>query len=159
ASIVTEGQQAARPLGDVFGAASTAVTAANQAVARADAGGAGQAVADLAAQLDQVSATLQRTVGLADQLVEQAPATLAGPAPTASDTLSQLQAKVAGVHQTLASGDLATATRQLDEIDQGLNTVHQNFDAFTTVEAGVLVRPFTSQIATAAPGSHTITDF
>jgi ABC-2 type transport system permease protein len=37
--------------------------------------------------------------------------------------------------------------------------VHTNFDAFTTVEANVLVRPFTSQVATAEPGTHTITDF
>ena len=37
--------------------------------------------------------------------------------------------------------------------------MHTNFDAFTTVEADVLVRPFTSQVATAEPGTHTITDF
>src|SRR5204863_2012939 len=50
ATVVTEGQQTARPLGDVFAAASAAVTAIDQAIARADPGAAGQAAADLAAQ-------------------------------------------------------------------------------------------------------------
>jgi ABC-2 type transport system permease protein len=159
ASIVTHGQQVARPLGDVFGAASAAVTAVNQAVANADPGGARQAAADLATQLGQVRTTLQRTVGIADQLVEQAPAALAGPASTASDSLTQLEAKVATLQQTLASGDAAAAAQQLADIDQTLSTVHTNFDAFTTVEASVLVRPFTSQVSAAEPGTHTITDF
>jgi ABC-2 type transport system permease protein len=159
ASIVTEGQQAARPLGDVFGAASTAVTAADQAIARADPGGARQAATDLAAQLGQLRTTLERTVGVANQLVEQAPATLAGPAATASDSLTQLESKVGDLQQTLAGGDMAAAAQQLAAIDQTLTTVHTNFDAFTTVEANVLVRPFTSQVATAEPGTHTITDF
>jgi ABC-2 type transport system permease protein len=159
ASIVTEGQQVARPLGDVFGAASTAVAAVDQAVANADPGGARQAAADLAAQLGQVRAALQSTLGVADQLVEQAPSTLAGPAATASDSLTQLETKVASLQSTLAGGDIATATQQLADIDQTLTTVHTNFDAFTTVEAKVLVRPFTSLVATAEPGNHTITDF
>jgi ABC-2 type transport system permease protein len=159
ASIVTQGQQAARPLGDVFGAASAAVTAVDQAVANADPGGARQAATDLAAQLGQLRTTLQRTVGIADQLVEQAPTTLAGPAGTASDSLSQLETKVASLQSTLAGGDVTAAAQQLADVDQTLTTVHTNFDAFTTVEAGVLVRPFTSQVATAEPGTHTITDF
>jgi ABC-2 type transport system permease protein len=135
------------------------VSAVDQAIARADAGGAGQAAADLATQLGQIRATLQRTVGIADQLVEQAPDTLAGPAATASDALTQLEAKVASLQSTLAGGDVAAAKQQLAEIDQTLSTVHQNFDAFTTVEAGVLVRPFTSLVATSEPGRHPITDF
>jgi ABC-2 type transport system permease protein len=159
ASIVTEGQQVARPLGDVFGAASTAVTAVDQAITNADPAGARTAAADLATQLGQLRTTLQRTVGIADQLVEQAPDALAGPASTASDSLTQLEAKVAGLQQTLAGGDATTAAQQLADIDQTLSTVHANFDAFTTVEAMVLVRPFTSQVAAAGPSTHTITDF
>jgi ABC-2 type transport system permease protein len=159
ASIVTEGQQVARPLGDVFGAASTAVSAVDQAITNADPAGARTAATDLAAQLGQLRTTLQRTMGLADQLVEQAPDTLAGPASTASDSLTQLEAKVAALQQTLAGGDIATARQQLTDIDHTLSTVHTNFDAFTTVEATVLVRPFTSQVTTAGPSTHTITDF
>jgi ABC-2 type transport system permease protein len=159
ATIVTEGQQAARPLGDVFRAASTAVSTVDQAIARADPGGARQAAANLAAQLGQLRTTLQRTVGIADQLAQQAPDSLSGPANTAGDSLTELEAKVATLQQTLASGDTARAAQQLHEIDQTLNTVHTNFDAFTTVEAKVLVRPFSSQVAGAGPSSDTITDF
>ena len=66
---------------------------------------------------------------------------------------------MAALQSTLAGGDVAAAAQQLADIDQTLTTVHTNFDAFTTVEADVLVRPFTSQVATSEPGTHTITDF
>jgi len=159
ASIVTEGQQTARPLGDVFATASTAVAAVDDAVGRGDPAGANQAATDLAAQLAQLRTTLQRTVGIADQLVEKAPETLAGPATTASDSLAQVESRVAGLQSALAAGDGAAASQRLAEIDQTLATVHTNFDAFTTVEAGVLVRPFSAQIETSGGGIGTITDF
>ena len=159
ASIVTEGQQVARPLGDVFGVATTAVNAVDDAITRADPAGAKQAAADLSAQLSQLRATLQRTLGIADQLVEQAPATLAGPASAASDSLAQLEAQVAALQATLNGSDISAARQQLAEINKTMTTVHSNFDALTTVEADVLVRPFTSQVETAGRGIGHISDF
>ncbi len=159
ASIVTEGQQVARPLGDVFGAATAAVAAVDDAITRADQAGATEAAADLSGQLAQLRTTLQRTLGIADQLVEQAPATLAGAAETASDSLAALEAKVATLQSTLAGTDLASARQQVADIRQTMTTVHNNFDAITTVEAGVLVRPFTSQVETAGGGIGKISDF
>jgi len=40
-----------------------------------------------------------------------------------------------------------------------MTTVHENFDAFTTVQADVLVRPFVSQVTAVGDGDNTITDF
>ena len=91
--------------------------------------------------------------------MEQAPETLAGPASAASDSLAMLEAKVAALQSTLAGADIAAARQQLADIKQTMTTVHNNFDAVTTVEADVLVRPFTSQVETAGGGISNISDF
>ena len=159
ASIVTQGQQVARPLGDVFTAATTAVQRVDSAIAASDQAGAAQAANDLAGQVGQLRSVLERTMGITADLVDTAPASLAGPASTASTTLGQLEDKVAALQSTLSGGGLASARQQLADIDQTMTTVHQNFDAFTTVQADVLVRPFTSQVQAVGDGGATITDF
>jgi ABC-2 type transport system permease protein len=159
ASIVTQGQQAARPLGDVFSTATAAVHSVDSAVAAADQAGAVLAAKDLRAQVGQLRSVLERTMGIAGQLVDTAPGSLAGPASTASTTLGQLEDKVAALQSTLSGGALDTARQQLADIDKTMTTVHENFDAFTTVQADVLVRPFVSQVTAVGDGDNTITDF
>jgi ABC-2 type transport system permease protein len=157
AGIVTEGQQVARPLGDVFGAATTAVSAVDTAVAASDQNGAVQAAKDLGADVGQLRTVLERTMGISSQ--HAAPASLSGAASTASSSLGQLESKVGALESTLSGGSIDAARQQLADIDQTLTTVHENFDAFTTVQAEVLVRPFTSQVRAVGDGSNTITDF
>jgi ABC-2 type transport system permease protein len=134
AGIVTEGQQVARPLGDVFGAATAAVRAVDAAVAASDQNGAVQAAKDLGTDVGQLRTALERTMGVTAQLADAAPA-------------------------SLSATSLTAARQQLADIDQTMTTVHDNFDAFTTVQADVLVRPFTSKVQAVGDGSNTITDF
>ena len=159
ATIVTQGQEAARPLGGVLDAASGATQALDSAVSRADRTAAAQAVQDLSAQITQLRTLLQQTTGIAGQLAAEAPAALADPLSTATDSLTQLDGQVTQLQATLASADPAAVAQRVADVESTLQTVHQNFDALTTVEAKVLVRPFSVQVRAPAPGSNTITDF
>jgi ABC-2 type transport system permease protein len=159
ASIVRRGQQAAQPLGDVFTAATNAIHAADQALSGADANLAQQRVSDLNNELGQLRATLEGTIGVSQQLVNNLPSSFTGAAQTATDALSRLDQETAAAQASIANGNIASAQQQLARIDADMTGLRANFDALTTVQAEILVKPFTSQVEALGDPGGTITDF
>jgi ABC-2 type transport system permease protein len=159
ASIVSQGQQAARPLGDVFGTATDAVHAADQALAGSDANTAQQRLTDLTNDLGQLRSTLERTVGVSQQLMNDLPASLTGPAQSATDALTRLDQEAATVQASIANGNIAAARQQLGQVDAEMTSLRSNFDALTTVQANILVKPFSSRVQPLGDPGGTITDF
>jgi ABC-2 type transport system permease protein len=159
ASIVAQGQQTARPLGDVISAAARAVQAVDVAVVAGDQAGALQSAQDLGGQIGQLRGALERTVGITEQLVDPAADPVAAPASGAKTTLAQLDDKLTSLQSALSSGSVDAARHELADVTTGVMALQDNFDALTTVEANVLVRPFSAEVRTVGDGDGTITDF
>src|SRR4051794_31035668 len=159
ARIIGQGQDSIAPYGQVFNTGTKAVSTLDAALAAGDGVAAQKALDDVDRSVSQLQSLYRSSALFVDDLAGQTSASgsAAAASKSLSETLAGLQRNLDGVRSSLKSGEADRPA--LDTLSEGLKTANKQFDAFTSVEPKVLVRPFVSETSNALPGSHNITDW
>jgi ABC-2 type transport system permease protein len=154
ARIVGEGQNLAAPAGGVINAASSAVGALDSALGAGDEAAATGALDDLDATVAQIDLAVGTSTELSKELggsgaLDEPAAVIGG----ALDEIRTISQEIRG-NPTVSEG--STRVSRLNEL---LATVSDRYEQFTSVDPGVLVRPFSSEVQLATDDVNRVTDW
>jgi ABC-2 type transport system permease protein len=153
ALIVEGGQGLARPAADIVAAAHDATTMFQTAIDAGDAAAATTAVDELQEVVAQLSLASRMTDNLTDRLGGDA---AQGAGETVRSDIDSLRQAVADMDPN-ESGN--AAADQVRAVQQLLDTLDQHVDELTSVDPGVLVRPFQADVQLASGDTDRITDW
>jgi ABC-2 type transport system permease protein len=152
ASVVEGGQSLTTPAGeDVFGGVSSAIDGLSAAATSGDEASRVEAI-DV---LDEVTARLAFTVRASSALTEQ----LLGDQVTTPDLLREIRTLQAQLEELRADPSTENIESRVDGVRGVVSDLQGDFERFTSVDPGVLVRPFESDVRLAVPGVHKVTDW
>jgi ABC-2 type transport system permease protein len=152
AGIVEGGQALAEPGNDVFGGASSAIDALGQAAAAGDE----QDRADAIQALDEAASRLALTVRASSQLTDQLVGDDGGSAPDFAAPLDDVRVRLADMREDPSEENIEKHVGELTDV---VGSLEDDYARFTSVDAGVLVRPFESDVRLAVEGVDNVTDW
>ncbi len=154
AAVVEGGQALVTPAEEIIAATQSASTAFGEAVDRGDADTARVAID----KLRELTAQLSLSTRMADSLVEHLDGVGAGGVvgTAGSDEIESVRATVDRMEAAVTSDEAAAQVRTMEEL---LVSLDQHFAELTSVDPGVLVRPFTSEVELAVGDTDQVTDW
>ncbi len=153
ASVVTGGQEFARPAGEIVAAASEGVDRLEAALGTQDSTATKEALDALEQAASQLGVSVQATDALTRQLVGDE---------AAAGVQENLVAPTDGIQSAIAAiraENSAVSPDRIAQLRASLATINDNFQEFMSADAAVLVQPFRSEVQLAVEGVDNVTDW